>query len=139
MGNVIFEGKNAFLPSRQILEGVVVENEMLDLAKRTNKSCLPLNVYFEKVYDSISWSFIDYMLMRHGFSTTWRKWMWGCYTTNSISVLVNGSPTSEFSAFRGLKQGDPLAPFLFIMAAVGLAGLIRKAEESKSFKGLRLV
>lgn len=61
--------------------------------------------------------------------------MWGCYTANSVPILVNGSPTSEFTASRGLKKGDPLAPFLFIVAAEGLAGLVRKAEESNCFRG----
>lgn len=76
-----------------------------------------LKVDFEKAYDLVSWSFIDYMLFRLGFGPMWRKWMQGCYTANSMSVLVNGSPTNEFHASRGLKQGDPLAPFLFIAAA----------------------
>lgn len=133
--SVTSEGQNAFIPTRQILEGAVVVNEVLDLAKRSKKSCLALKVDFEKAYDSESWSFIDYMLLRLGFNTTWRKWMQGCYTTISISVLINGSPISEFSATRGLKLGDPVTPFLFIVATEGLAGLIIKAKDGNCFKG----
>lgn len=138
LGNIISEGQGAFLLGRHILEGVVVVNEVLDLAKRKKRRCLALKVDFEKTYHSVTWSFIDYMLMRLGFNSTWRKWMSGCYTANSISVLVNGSPTNEFFASRGIIQGDPLAPFLFIVATEGLAGLTRKAEQSGSFKGFKV-
>lgn len=135
LGKVISEGQNAFLPGRQILEGAVTVTEVLDLAKRRKKSCLALKVDFEKAYDSVSWSFIDHMLHRLGFDNLWRKWMWGCYSASSMSVLINGSPTDEFTAHRGLKQGDPLAPFLFVVVAEGLAGLIKQAEETGCLKG----
>ena len=49
--------------------------------------------------------------------------------TSSIFVLVNGSPTTEFKPMKGLKQGDPLTPFIFLIAAGGLAGVVRQAEE----------
>lgn len=75
------------------------------------------------------------MLFRLAFNSVWRRWMRGCYTANFVSMLVNGSPTYEFTASRGLKQGDPLAPFLFIVAAEGLPGLVRKAESSNLFSG----
>ena len=53
----------------------------------------------------------------------------------SISILVNGSPTSEFVPQRGLRQGDPLAPFLFNIVAEGLNGLMRRAVEENMYKG----
>jgi hypothetical protein len=56
----------------------------------------------------------------------------------NLSVLVNGSPTSEINIQRGLKQGDPLAPFLFLLVAEGFAGLMRSAVEKNLFKGFRV-
>ncbi|PNX70324.1 ribonuclease H, partial [Trifolium pratense] len=53
----------------------------------------------------------------------------------SMSILVNGSPTADFNVGRGLRQGDPLSPFLFLIVAEGLAGLMRKAVELGKFKG----
>lgn len=106
------------------MDGVLVVNDLLDNAKISKKKFFALKVDFEKAY----YSFLKYMLMRLGFNDVRRRWMIGCYSANSISVLVNGIPTSEFQARWGLKQGDPLAPLLFIITADGLAGLIRKAE-----------
>ncbi|XP_068487036.1 uncharacterized protein [Phaseolus vulgaris] len=60
-----------------------------------------------------------------GFHSKWISWIRGCMESATISVLVNGSPTEEFKPSRGLRQGDPLAPFLFVVVAEGLAGLVR--------------
>lgn len=61
-----------------------------------------------------------------------------CVSSNSISVLVNGSPTGEFVAQKGIKQGDPLAPFLFLIAAEGLTGLTKKGEEAGGLSGFKV-
>jgi len=58
-----------------------------------------------------------------GFHLKWIKWVQGCLESATVSVLVNGSPTEEFRPSRGLRQGDPMAPFLFLVVAEGLAGL----------------
>ena len=70
-----------------------------------------------------------YMLERLSFCAQWIRWIKCCLESASVSVLVNGSPTGEFSPRRGLRQGDPLAPFLFLIVAEGLAGVSRMAEE----------
>jgi hypothetical protein len=75
------------------------------------------------------------MLRRFGFGVKWVKWIKACVFAGNLSVLVNGSPTSEIHIQRGLKQGDPLAPFLFLLVAEGFAGLMRSAVEKNLFKG----
>jgi len=62
--------------------------------------------------------------------------MQGCLESATVSVLVNGSPTEEFKPSRGLRQGDPLAAFLFIMVAEGLVGLVRQAVKNKLLSGI---
>nr|GEY67673.1 probable pre-mRNA-splicing factor ATP-dependent RNA helicase DEAH4 isoform X2 [Tanacetum cinerariifolium] len=70
-----------------------------------------------------------------GFGLKWRAWIKGCLQNARSSVLVNGSPTEKFELFRGLRQGDPMSPFLFILAMEGLHALTRKAEALGLFKG----
>jgi len=65
------------------------------------------------------------MLERLGFCEQWIAWIKSCLDSTTVSVLVNGSPTKEFVPSKGLRQGDPLAPFLFLIVAEGLAGVVR--------------
>ncbi|PNX66288.1 ribonuclease H [Trifolium pratense] len=78
------------------------------------------------------------MMLKMGFSSGWLKWMRACVFESSMSILVNGSPTADFKVGRGLRQGDPLSPFLFLIVVEGLAGLMRKAVEIGRFKGYRV-
>lgn len=64
-------------------------------------------VDFEKAYDSVSRSFLDYMFIRFGFSEKWRSWMEVCVFVGNFVVMLNRCPTQEVSIHRGLKQGDP--------------------------------
>jgi len=92
-------------------------------------------VDYKKEYDSVSWDFLIYMMRRLGFCPKWIQWMVGCLRSASISVLVNGSPSSEFIPQRGLRQGDPLAPLLFNIVAEALNGLMREAVQKNIFRG----
>ncbi|GAU36827.1 hypothetical protein TSUD_320640 [Trifolium subterraneum] len=134
IGELIPKTQSAFLKGRQLVECVVVVNEVIDFAKKAGKECLIFKVDFEKAYDSVDWGFLDYMLRRFGFNTKWRAWMKACICSGSMSVLVNGSPTEEISIKRGLKQGDPLAPLLFLLVAEGLGALMIEAVEKGHFK-----
>jgi len=91
-------------------------------------------VDFEKAYDSVSWQFLFYMLRIMGFHERWISWIKGCITLASVSILVNGSPTSEFKPQRGLRKGDLLAPLLFDLVAEGLIGLMREAISKICFQ-----
>jgi hypothetical protein len=70
--------QSAFIKGRQLVDGVVVVNEVIDYAKKVGKECLILKVDFEKAYDSVEWGFLDYMLRRFGFGEKWRAWMKAC-------------------------------------------------------------
>lgn len=73
-------------------------------------------------------------MFRMDFSNTRRRWIGVCLKSASVSVLVNGSPTNEFRMSKGLRQGDPMAPFLFLIVAEGLNGLIRSVVDKNIYK-----
>ena len=73
-----------------------------------------------------------------GFSGHWRGLIYECLSTSKTVVLINGSPTNEFSLQRGLRQGDPLSPFLFDIAVEGLTVLFNRAFSIGYFRGLEI-
>jgi len=135
---IIDECQSAFICDRGLLDSVVMANEVLEEIKRKRKSGVCFKVDFEKAYDSVRWNFLFDMLQRLGFQEKWIVWVKGCLVSSSVSVLVNGSPTEEFKPSRGLRQGDPMAPFLFLVVAEGLAGLVRQALRMDALRGIKV-
>jgi len=117
MGIVISETQSAFVKDRQILDRIFIANEAVDEAHKMQKEMLLFKVDFEKAYDSVDWGYLDDVMGRMSFPMFWRKWIKECVSTAIDSVLVNGSPTEEFQLKRGMRQGDPHSPFLFLIAA----------------------
>ena len=117
------------------MDGDLIANEVVDWWKRSGQSGLILKLDFEKAYDSVNWDCLLSMMSRFGFGARWKKWIQECVCTPKVSVLVNGSPMAEFSPEKGLRQGDPLSPFLFNLVAEGLDMLIIRAGESGLITG----
>ncbi|GAU27940.1 hypothetical protein TSUD_146550 [Trifolium subterraneum] len=133
IGSVISESQTAFVKDRQILDGILIANELVDEARKSKKELMLFKVDFEKAYDSVDWGYLDAVMGRMSFPNLWRKWIKECVFTATASVLVNGSPTDEFPLERGLRQGDPLSPFLFLLAAEGLNVLMKTMVERYLF------
>jgi len=132
---IIDESQSAFIEGRHLIQSAVIANEVVDEAKRSQKPCLVFKVDYEKAYDSVSWDFLIYMLRRMGFCAKWIQWIEGCLKSATVSILINGSPSTEVSPQRGLRQGDPLAPFLFNIVAEALYGLVREAVKRNLYRG----
>ncbi|GJZ29353.1 RNA-directed DNA polymerase, eukaryota [Tanacetum coccineum] len=114
MSDLISDVQSAFLPSRQILDGPFIINELLSWCKHKKQQAMLFKVDFAKAYDSVS------------------------LNSGMASILVNGSPTSEFPFHCGLKQGDPLAPFLFILVMESLHLSFSRVVEAGLFKGIQI-
>lgn len=93
---------------------------------------------FEKAYDSVSWSFLDYMLSRFDFNDKWGGLICVCVFSSNRVVLVNGCSIQEISIQRGLKQGDSLAHFLLLLVVEVLNELFFKTEKDYIFTGLQV-
>jgi len=113
----------------------VVANEAVDDARRLDKEMLLFMVDFEKSYDSIDLKYLEAVMVKMNFPTLWRKWMLECIGTATTSVLVNGCPTYEFPIERGLRQGDLLSPFLFLLVVEGFSVLMSSSVEAGLFHG----
>lgn len=136
--NLVSRSQTTFVSDRHIQDGIVVLKEIVDLEKRQKRKCLLLRVDFKKAYDNINWGFLKYVLKRSDFGERWLKWMDTCIFHWTLSVIVNGSPTSDFVIGKCLKQGGPLSSFLFSLVAEGLAKLMSKAMERGAFKGFKV-
>ncbi|MCH80431.1 LINE-1 reverse transcriptase like [Trifolium medium] len=136
--SVIAPNQSTFIKGRNLVDGVLVVNEMVELAKKSKRECLIFKVDFEKAYNLVDWGFLEYMLQRCGFCEKWIGWIRVCVFAENLSVRVNGSTTSGINIQRGLKQGDPLAPFLFLLVVEDFSGVMRKAVELNAFKGFSI-
>nr|GEW02237.1 hypothetical protein [Tanacetum cinerariifolium] len=114
---------------------ILILSEVIDWYKKRKKKLLLFKVGFEKAFDSVSWRFLDHVLDKMGFSGTWRNWIMAGLRSSRASILVNGSPTSEFSFKRGLRQGDPFSPFLFIIVMEGLHYALMDGLRANLFRG----
>ncbi|RVW16109.1 Transposon TX1 uncharacterized 149 kDa protein [Vitis vinifera] len=130
--------QGAFVQGRQILDAVLIANEIVDERRRSREEGVVFKIDFEKAYDHVKWDFLDHVLEKKGFSPRWRKWMSGCLSSVSFAILVNGSAKGWVKASRGLRQGDPLSPFLFTLVADVLSRMLMRAEERNMLEGFRV-
>jgi hypothetical protein len=136
MSRIICVSQNAFIKGRNIMDGVLSLHEILHETKRKNKNGVILKLDFEKAYDKISWSFLFESMKQRGFCDTWCNWIQQVVCSGTLSVKINDTVGSYFKSKKGVRQGDPLSPLLFNLAADCLAKLVHLAQENNLIKGL---
>ena len=126
---LIDESQSAFVGNRQILDGVLIANESLRWLKNKKIHGTLIKLDFQKAYDSVNLSFLELIMEKLGFGRKWIRWIINCVCTASMSIILNGSPLKPFKMEKGLRQGDPLSPYLFILVSEGLVSILQKANE----------
>jgi len=97
---------------------------------------LALKLDMTKAYDRVEWIWLEKIMQKLGFDDRWCALIMKCVTTVSYSVKINGKPKGHIVPSRGIKQGDPLSPYLFLLCAEGLSALIKKEVENGRLGGV---
>lgn len=96
-----------------------------------------MKIDFLKTYDSIAWGCLLHIMKCVNFNQKWINWISAILKSTKLSILVNGSPTEEFSPLKGIRQGDPLAFYLFLHIGEVLSKLINKALAYGVIQGIK--
>jgi hypothetical protein len=115
MDRIISKPQNAFVKGRQILDLVLIANECLDGKFKSEELGVLCKLDMEKAYDHVDWNFLLYLLRRCECGERWCSWIMHCISCARFLVLSNSVPSGFFGSPRGVRQGDPLFPFLFVL------------------------
>ncbi|WOH04087.1 hypothetical protein DCAR_0623493 [Daucus carota subsp. sativus] len=138
LSNLVSEVQSGFMQGRQISDGILLVSEIISSMKSKKCRGVILKLDFEKAFDSVNWDFLLHLLRTLNFHDRWIRWIEVILKTSRISVLINGSPSKEFSPGRGLRQGDPLSPLLFNLVGEVLHCMLERAERAGIFQGIQL-
>lgn len=135
---LISENQSAFVPGRNITDNVLVAFEVvhhMSKKNRGNDGEVALKLDISKVYDRVDWSYLKARMLEMGFCNKWVDWIKMCVNTVSYEFCFNGSVVGPIGPTRGLRQGDPLSPYLFLFCVKGLSKAMNKAAATGVIHG----
>ena len=110
----------------------------MHVRKKGKKGSMALKLDISKAYDRVEWPFLEKIMEKLGFLSRWIERVMSCVTAPSFFVLVNGKPHGMIHPARGICQGDPLSPYLFLLCAEGFTALLAKAELDGKITGVSI-
>lgn len=120
----------------------MVAYELLHSLKNTRRGKgkkMAMKLDMSKTYDRVEWSYLEAVMKALGFKDQWVKLIMSCITSITYSMLVNGKSGKAIFSSRGLRQGDSLSPYFFLICAKGFSTLINKSDQLKKIQGARVV
>ncbi|XP_027152134.1 uncharacterized protein LOC113752202 [Coffea eugenioides] len=131
---IISPQQSGFVQGRQITDNFLLAQELVADIKKSNRGGnVVIKLDMMKAYDRVSWPFLLQVLRYFGFSETWIDMIWRLISNIWFSVLVNGGSHGFFKSSRGLRQGDPISPALFVIGAELLSRALNKLPTQRGF------
>lgn len=131
LNSIISDKQSAFVEGRLLTDNAIIAFEVNHYIRRKTQGkygVAGLKIDISKAFDRIEWSFIENMLIKFGFHSLWISRIMACVRSVSYSFLHNGEVFGDVIPQRGIRQGDPLSPYLYIMCAEGLSAIIKRNE-----------
>lgn len=140
LNHFISPSQSAFIPGRLISDNSLIAFEIAHFLKRRRDGKVgygALKLDISKAYDRVEWAFLEAAMLKLGFNLTWVTWIMRCVKTVSYSFLINGDPRGKIKPTRGIRQGDAISPYLFLVCVEVLSRLISTAELNGNLHGLK--
>uniref|UniRef100_A0A803PJ47 Reverse transcriptase domain-containing protein n=1 Tax=Cannabis sativa TaxID=3483 RepID=A0A803PJ47_CANSA len=141
LDQIISPFQSTFIPSRLILDNILVSFEVLHYLKRKSqgkKGYMALKLDMSNAYDRVEWPFLETILLKMGFHQRWINLIMACVRSVQYHIVHDGQRLGPVLATRGIRQGDPLSPYLFILCAEGFSALILRYETNRWIHGCKI-
>lgn len=141
MSRIISPNQRAFLAGRLIQDNIILSHEAFHYLKRKktgSKWEFVLKVDMNKAYDRVEWDFLQAIMRRMGFCKGWVDWVMGCISLVAFNLQIDGRSVDSFQPARGVRQGDPLSPYMFIIVSEVLSLMLQAHINNKDLKGIKL-